>query len=646
MIRNAIQSTRTLNKSVVCFDKFSDRKSQNQKTFSEQTAPVMNSFRHNYTKYNRDYGIVFAFLLALAGLFYTKTRMDRLKDVVDDIEELIDDVEEIVEDAIDDVDDFFEDLGQDFLNSCGKFLEAVGKVPGASADFVEETMTDMIKYILKDYEREILVFENFIEKLYKFIGDEKEWNDCYIDRGLDFVVLALSEQIFDHQKRVLEKSTIGKVSPDNKFLDNVRQYLEFASAIYASNTIIQKVDTEKQSDLMLSSYNFNTPNNVLTPEFAVVHRKDKKEVIVTIRGTYDLMDAVTNLMVDTDEIYIPEIDKNLIFHEGMLKSSIYILEKCKSVINQLQQEGSIEKITFTGHSLGGGCAQICGLLYRQMIFDENFKIGDIESRTCHKNAKVNVYTFAAPPVLNESSTHERINKVWKPKNADLSTEKTMKTLSDTQKQSIDSSASTNSKKKFVDFSPIENFAIYNFQLERDLVCYMSIGNYTRMLLALRRINELGWSKLEKVRYILFQRNKLMDKCGLEKNSYVCDVLKWFDSWLNNNKKSTDMDCLKIDLCQELINLNQTQEELLLQHINKSIEVDGEKCPCFYRLKAVGKKRQLGFDFTPDVSEKYECLKIKSDVGVEVLPIGVNYTKGGHINAHGVDLYEDAFSKLK
>ena len=88
-------------------------------------------------------------------------------------------------------------------------------------------------------------------------------------------------------------------------------------------------------------------------------RQDKNEILVTIRGTADLTDAITNMIVDNQELYIPEIGRNLKFHEGILKSSFNVLEHSVPVIDKcLRENPGVAKIVFTGHSLGGGCASV------------------------------------------------------------------------------------------------------------------------------------------------------------------------------------------------------------------------------------------------------------------------------------------------
>merc|ERR1711971_1162996 len=84
-------------------------------------------------------------------------------------------------------------------------------------------------------------------------------------------------------------------------------------------------------------------------------------------------------MVGTIDLHIPEMGETLMFHEGMLKSSSYVLEKAIPVIDKFISENpdAIQNVSFTGHSLGGGCAQICGLLFRQHVFDKDFSLDKI-----------------------------------------------------------------------------------------------------------------------------------------------------------------------------------------------------------------------------------------------------------------------------
>ena len=534
---------------------------------------------------------------------------------------------------------------------------------------MELTLTGVINYLLKDYAQEIEVARKFVDKLY----EEVDYVDTesYIDRGLNFIILALSEQTFNHTQNALKSIIVGKLSLKSNLLKRANEYVSYARAVYTEKTFSERLekeylDTKNNTTTLFSSFKTIKNQDIFTPEFTVIHRQDKNEILVTIRGTADLTDAITNMMVDNQELYIPEIGRNLKFHEGILKSSFNVLEHSVPVIDKcLRENPGVTKIVFTGHSLGGGCASVCGLLYRQLVFDENFDIGDLEVGLKWKgihgksrnSMKTSVFTFAAPPVLtystNQTSKLESKSKIV---NSEVSKAKVKKMLSKI-KHHTPKTSKTSATTDFVDFSALQNFDIANFQLERDLVVYCSCGNFTRMLLALCKISDLGWTKLEKVRYILSQRKNLINKRNLKNvdvNDYQLETLdrvcEWLDSWSEKSAsqpgKKVELKKAELDFSQNLINLKESQKETLYQHVIKPVEIEGAKSPCFYRLVASGGRRAIGFDMTPDIDVAYECVKVKSDVGLEVLPIGCNYSRRGHVNTHGAAYYEEAFGKIR
>lgn len=561
---------------------------------------------------------------------------------------------------------------------------------GLESNFLDSKIELIIDWLFADYNEEISLLQNFKTSLHKFLPDSDDVEN-FTESALNMLVLSLSEEVFRHQSDFLDDHEIEKISPDSDFIKTSGEYLKFAHAAYSDSVqeFINKTGIEKNGgDVLLftsmdteSSYlKFDRGEEVTRPEFYIVYREKTKEIMVSIRGTKTLMDAVTDLMVGTIDLHIPEMGKTLMFHEGMLKSSSYVLEQAIPVIDKFISENpeAIESVSFAGHSLGGGCAQICGLLFRQHVFDKDFRLDKIvdtvlkstrldtlkaidfnlvskawvsllEFALVSKNSdlKTNVYTFAAPPIVNYSKNGEdgvvQILENAKSQIVEFINANNENIQNQDLKQKT-ASISEFLRKDYVDFSTIKNTKIFNFQCERDIICYASVGNYTRLMLALRRINELNWDRLEKVRYILGQREKLSGEKSktLEK---ACELL---DGLIMKKTGKPPSGAVRghLDVSQELITLSVAQKGQLLQHICIPEEVDGVGYPTFYRLKPVDDDRKEKFEVRPVMAGQYECVKMRGDIGVEVLPIGWKSAKSGHINTHGCGRYQDAFDKLK
>jgi len=573
-----------------------------------------------------------------------------------------------------------------------KFEDIKNLEIGLESNFLESKIELIIDWLFADYNEEISLLQNFKTSLHKFLPDSDDIED-FTESALNMLVLSLSEEVFRHQSDFLDDHEIEKISRDSDFIKTVGGYLKFAHAAYSDSVqeFVDKTEIEKNGDVLLftsmdteSSYlKFDRGEEVTRPEFYIIYREKTHEIMISIRGTKTLMDAVTDLMVGTIDLHIPEMSTTMMFHEGMLKSSSYVLEQAIPVIDKFISENpkAVENVSFTGHSLGGGCAQICGLLFRQHVFDKDFRLDKIvdtvlkstrldtlkaidfnlvskawvsllEFAMVSKNSdlKIQVYTFAAPPIVNYSKKGEdgvvQILKNAKSQIVEFisSNVNDNKNIQNEHLREKAASVSEFLRKDYVDFSAIKNTKIINFQCERDIICYASVGNYTRLMLALRRINELNWDRLEKVRYILGQREKLSSEKSktLEK---ACELL---DGLIMKKTGKPPSGAVRghLDVSQELIKLSVGQKGQLLQHICIPELVDGVGYPVFYRLKPVDDGRKEKFEVRPVMAGQYECVKMRGDIGVEVLPIGWKSAKSGHINTHGCGRYQDAFDKLK
>ena len=209
---------------------------------------------------------------------------------------------------------------------------------GLESNFLDSKIELIIDWLFADYNEEISLLQNFKTSLHKFLPDSDDVEN-FTESALNMLVLSLSEEVFRHQSDFLDDHEIEKISPDSDFIKTSGEYLKFAHAAYSDSVqeFINKTGIEKNGgDVLLftsmdteSSYlKFDRGEEVTRPEFYIVYREKTKEIMVSIRGTKTLMDAVTDLMVGTIDLHIPEMGKTLMFHEGMLKSSSY--SACKN----------------------------------------------------------------------------------------------------------------------------------------------------------------------------------------------------------------------------------------------------------------------------------------------------------------------------
>ncbi|CAD7947366.1 unnamed protein product, partial [Amoebophrya sp. A25] len=221
-----------------------------------------------------------------------------------------------------------------------------------------------------------------------------------------------------------------------------------------------------------------------------------------------------------------------------------------------------QRVIFCGHSLGGGVAQIAALLFTQLTRKdtehEEVKNGDGRRAPRPRRPLVEAWSFAGPPCVRkpasldfeDTSTEEGQGEAPPPPHFEMLSDVFANTcishLVPVEDVEVDRSTSFNSESGFaftigsasdcslvptgypccsretesvgsssvvneneidscsrkLEFSfQIPTLSTYVFVLEKDMIPYLSVGSIMRMLLSLRSIEALGWSSLEKLRYI-------------------------------------------------------------------------------------------------------------------------------------------------
>lgn len=117
--------------------------------------------------------------------------------------------------------------------------------------------------------------------------------------------------------------------------------------------------------------NYSSDINIIPFLVAVDHAK--RTVVVSIRGSMVLSDAVIDMNGKPDVIPLDDSPPDWLVHRGMLKSSCYIRD---TLINERLLERAFEsrpdlgsqnyELLFCGHSLGAGVSAILGILMYKM----------------------------------------------------------------------------------------------------------------------------------------------------------------------------------------------------------------------------------------------------------------------------------------
>ncbi|KAF4651724.1 hypothetical protein FOZ61_010254 [Perkinsus olseni] len=129
----------------------------------------------------------------------------------------------------------------------------------------------------------------------------------------------------------------------------------------------------------------------LKPRFFVALRYDGT-VVLAIRGTATLADAITDMLCDDVEIHTGEDDGDnadaLRVHRGINAGAAWVAKSAMPYIREgLSRGGSSGRLLVTGHSLGGGVALIAGLLMAPELSPRVW---------------VEAIAFGPPPVLSDT----------------------------------------------------------------------------------------------------------------------------------------------------------------------------------------------------------------------------------------------------
>ncbi|EJW79300.1 lipase [Wuchereria bancrofti] len=133
----------------------------------------------------------------------------------------------------------------------------------------------------------------------------------------------------------------------------------------------------KETDIIFVSF----ANELYQVPFIVLVDVKAKSIVITIRGTASMMDAINDLSLD-DEAFSIDVDQDPILsrdekldthdkevrvHRGMLRSARYVLEvlRANRTLEGLKMRYPDFTVVCCGHSLGAGVATLLTLLLKQ-----------------------------------------------------------------------------------------------------------------------------------------------------------------------------------------------------------------------------------------------------------------------------------------
>eukprot|EP01138_Halocafeteria_seosinensis_P009999 gb/GECG01010212.1/.p1 GENE.gb/GECG01010212.1/~~gb/GECG01010212.1/.p1 ORF type:complete len:768 (+),score=89.85 gb/GECG01010212.1/:1-2304(+) len=225
-------------------------------------------------------------------------------------------------------------------------------------------------------------------------GRSEDWTLELIRRcapsGIDFVVTSLSQlEKALGGKWTYEDLTIGLVALGRMREQQRRRSPPYGTQIDSSNSLTLTEDVDTISSLMrygllaesvyvryeehaldhlgftaddILSARWESSLDGMRPAYYIAIDREHKEIIVSIRGTKDLTDGLVNLCMTP-----MELRPGSHAHSGITRTAFLILAELQHTLEHAVRDNPGFKVTFVGHSLGGGVAAIVSIVLNERI---------------------------------------------------------------------------------------------------------------------------------------------------------------------------------------------------------------------------------------------------------------------------------------
>ncbi|CAN8071639.1 unnamed protein product [Agarophyton chilense] len=163
------------------------------------------------------------------------------------------------------------------------------------------------------------------------------------------------------------------------------RYLSLADAAYArtleaQSLVLEQLGVEEALECRLMAEKW-------CPGYFICFDKEREHLILSIRGSKEMSDFITNLSADM-EPFLSEYG-----HQGVVRSAQRLFHQLLPVLMQFSDIFKPNAFVVVGHSLGGAVASAFTMLLRQTAHDDRSIKRPLRYPTC--------YAFAPPPCLSE-----------------------------------------------------------------------------------------------------------------------------------------------------------------------------------------------------------------------------------------------------
>ncbi|XP_052059315.1 diacylglycerol lipase-beta-like [Mytilus californianus] len=142
--------------------------------------------------------------------------------------------------------------------------------------------------------------------------------------------------------------------------------VHFDNCCQCNTATIKRLTGLNQFDLVYADYH----NRIFEIPFYVAIDKEKQSVVIAIRGTLSLKDAITDMSADSECLECEGLI-GCVAHKGILQAAQYVkktLEE-KHILEDAFDRAQGSKLVITGHSLGAGTAALLAVLLKQSYPD-------------------------------------------------------------------------------------------------------------------------------------------------------------------------------------------------------------------------------------------------------------------------------------
>jgi len=208
------------------------------------------------------------------------------------------------------------------------------------------------------------------------------------------ILLSLLQKLREIEKQRIKKVINLDPVPFHKtHIEGLKRFGEIALNMQpianSDELTIAGILNIRQQDI-LTSWFHDDISDVHCPKFIIFMDHGTKSIVLAIRGTYSVRDAVMDIVSDS----VPFLEGWA--HRGILDGAMKILQEAEDVFKEALIQNSNYSIVVTGHSLGGGAAQLITLEMIYGFWKERIGIPN--------DTIVNCYAFGAPPVFTSAET--------------------------------------------------------------------------------------------------------------------------------------------------------------------------------------------------------------------------------------------------